>query len=175
MLLWDVGAALAISRYAFRDPAMDLRWLALGAVLPNLADKSVGSVLFWDHFRNGRIHAHTLIFAALVLAVAVVATGRGSSARRAGVALAVGVFLHLLLDGHFTDPESFLWPFFGWQFPAEEGQRLPALLADGSTSPLVLALEAAGAVYLGYLWRLGGLSDPTRRARFLRDGRIRLR
>jgi hypothetical protein len=175
VILWDIGAAVAIVRYAFRDPNMDLRFVALGAILPNLIDKPIGSLLFYDHFRNGRIVAHAFVFAAALLALVVLSTRRGSTFRRAWVGFAVGVFLHLLLDGHFTEPESFWWPFFGFEFPQLEGQRLGELIRHGLTDPLVVALEGVGLAYLIYLYRSAGLGDPQRRSRFLHDGRIPFR
>jgi hypothetical protein len=47
VLLWHVGATIAFVRYAFRDPNMDLRYLALGAVLPDLIDTPLG-IGFWS-------------------------------------------------------------------------------------------------------------------------------
>ncbi|NNL14467.1 MAG: metal-dependent hydrolase, partial [Acidimicrobiia bacterium] len=53
MLFWHLGGSLFLGRWVFRDPAMDLRVLALGAVLPDLIDKPIGSILFTDYFDTG--------------------------------------------------------------------------------------------------------------------------
>ena len=90
VIFWDVGGAIAIVRYVFRDPNMDLRFVALGAILPNLVDKPIGSLLFWDHFRNGRIYAHALVFSVGLLVVVMLLTRRGTVIRKALVGLAVG-------------------------------------------------------------------------------------
>ncbi len=73
MLFWHVGATIALIRYAFRDEAMDLRFLALGAVLPDLLDTPIGFV-FWSTFGSVRLAAHSLLFATLTLGVGM-ATG----------------------------------------------------------------------------------------------------
>jgi len=46
MLFWHVGATIAFVRYTFRDKAMDLRFLALGAILPDLIDTPIVTALF---------------------------------------------------------------------------------------------------------------------------------
>ena len=38
MLFWHLGGTTALARYAFRDERMDLRMLALGAIMPDLID-----------------------------------------------------------------------------------------------------------------------------------------
>ena len=61
---------------------MDLRVLAFGAVLPDLIDKPIGSILFTDYYGTGRIYAHTLLFAAAVLFGVMALTRRGSATRK---------------------------------------------------------------------------------------------
>jgi hypothetical protein len=47
MLFWHLGASIAVARYTFRDERMDLRFLALGALLPDIIDTPVGSLPSW--------------------------------------------------------------------------------------------------------------------------------
>ena len=42
MLFWHVGGTIALVRYTVRDERMDLRFLILGAVLPDLIDTPIG-------------------------------------------------------------------------------------------------------------------------------------
>ncbi len=172
MLFWDVGGAILIFRYVFRDPKVDLRYLALGAVLPNLIDKPLGTLLLTETFaHNGRIVAHTLLFSAVLTGLVLLTTRRGRRRRR-GMAVAVGGLLHLLLDGMWTVRETFLWPAFGWAFPAGDPDFWPGLPQRVLSDPLLLLGEAAGLAYLVYLWRKAGLRDPERRRAFLATGRI---
>lgn len=172
MLFWDVGGAILIFRYVFRDPKVDLRYLALGAVLPNVVDKPLGTLLLTETFaHNGRVVAHTLLFSTVLTGLVVLATRRGRRRRR-GMAVAVGGLLHLLLDGMWTVRETFLWPAFGWAFPAGDSDFWPGLPERVLSDPLLLLGEAAGLAYLLYLWRKARLSDPERRRAFLATGRI---
>jgi inner membrane protein len=171
MFLWHVGLTILIGRYVFRDPKMDLRWLALGSILPDVIDKPIASILFNGTFHTHRVYGHTLLFPVVLMLAASIATRRGTTARRAMLALVIGSFVHLLLDGAWTTPEAFLWPFFGWTFPAMSGSDFPTLLHSMITDPLVWVGEALGAAYLVYLWRRY-LSSPGAMRRFLGDGRI---
>ena len=171
MLLWHVGGTALIARYVFRDGAMDLRWLALGAILPDLIDKPIGSILFHEVFHNHRIFGHALLFPVAGLIAALVVTRRGSAARKGAFAVVIGVLVHLVLDGAWTTPEGFLWPLFGWSFSVASGSDFPTLVRSMVAEPFVWVGEALGAAYLVYLRRryLTGV-DGVRS--FLRTGRI---
>lgn len=173
MILWHLGMTTLIARYVFRDPAMDLRWLALGALLPDIVDKPIGSVFWNDVFHAHRLFAHTLILPVTALAAVMLATRRGTVARRAAIAVVLGWLVHLMLDGVWTSPEALLWPFFGLDFAQTTGSDLWSLVRDMIANPLVWAGEAVGGVYLIYLWRRR-LSEPGSVRRFLGDGRIGL-
>ncbi|MGH9186303.1 MAG: metal-dependent hydrolase [Acidimicrobiales bacterium] len=137
----------------FRSPAIDYRLVMLGSVLPLV-----------DAVARGLWALHSLTFSALLLlGVAVVTRGRRLTQRR-WVALPVGVFLHLVLDGMWARTEGFWWPFTGWGFDG----RLP----EAERGLLALAMEVVGAVALVWWWRRFGLADAGRRRRFLRTGQL---
>jgi hypothetical protein len=171
VILWHVGMTTLIARYVFRDPAMDLRWLALGALLPDIVDKPIGSVFWNDVFHAHRLFAHTLILPVTALAAVMLATRRGTVARRAAIAVVLGWLVHLVLDGVWAGPEAFLWPIFGLDFPQTARSDFLSLVRDMIANPLVWAGEAAGGAYLIYMWRRR-LSEPGSVRRFLREGRI---
>ena len=55
MLFWHLGATVALVRYSFRDDRMDLRFLMLGAVLPDrLADLRPGQQVDRQPGEDGR-------------------------------------------------------------------------------------------------------------------------
>ncbi len=172
MILWHVGATIAIVRYVFKDPRMDLRFLAVGSLLPDLVDKPIGAVLFAGRFDSSRVYAHSLLFSAVLLLIVMLATERGSAQRRALLALPIGAFLHLFLDAQWAEPEGFWWPFLGFDFPAMDPHRLLPLLRERLTDPWVLAGEAAGLAYLAAMYRRAGLSNGERRRHFLRTGHL---
>ena len=49
---------------------IDYRYLLAGAILPDLADKIIGHVVFANTINNGRLVAHTFVFALSLFAIA---------------------------------------------------------------------------------------------------------
>lgn len=152
MILWHLGGTVLIARYVFRDGAMDLRWLMFGAILPDLIDKPIGSIFFHNVFGTHRVFAHTLLFPVVLLAGVMMGTRRGSTRRKAAIAIVIGVFVHLILDAVWLSPDGFLWPLFGLEFPAVAGSDFPTLVRSLVRNPLVWAGEALGGSYLAWLW-----------------------
>jgi hypothetical protein len=170
MILWHLGVTVLAVRYVYRDPRMDLRWMALGALLPDLLDKPVGSVFFHDTFGTHRLAAHAVLPWIAVFGIVLVAT-RLRGLRKPAVAVVVGALFHLVLDAAWADPVAFWWPAFGWEFPQQPGSAIGPLVERMLTDPLVWAGEAAGAAYLVSLWRRF-LREPGELRRFFRTGRL---
>ena len=170
MLFWHVGGTTALIRYAFRDERMDLRFLAAGAVLPDVLDTPIGLV-FYETLGAVRLVAHSLLFAAAAMVVVVTTTRRGRPRKR-WMPVAVGVLAHLLLDAMWADPETLWWPLLGWDFspagPATAGGYIVGILTDWR----VWVMEALGLAYLVGLAKRGGLDTAPGRAEFLRTGRV---
>lgn len=153
MILWHVGATLAAARYVFRDPGMDLRWVAVGSLLPDLIDKPIGSIMFHDIFGTHRLVAHSIVFPVIVLAAVLTVTRRGSASRSAAIGVVIGSLFHLVLDGAWADPAAFWWPALGAGFPEVADSAFVPLLRRMVADPWVWAGEAVGAAYLVYLRR----------------------
>jgi membrane-bound metal-dependent hydrolase YbcI (DUF457 family) len=170
MILWHLGATIAVARYVFRDPRMDLRFLLAGSLLPDLLDKPA-ALAAWDALQSARLWGHSLLLVSVLMTVVVMATRRGRPRRR-WMALVIGVFLHLVLDAIWTAPESLLWPFLGWAFSPHGAAGAGAYLGDVLGSPWYWLQEAAGALYLGWLWRRADLGTATTRRRLYREGVI---
>ena len=171
MIFWHIGGTLFLARWVFRDPAMDLRVLTLGALLPDLIDKPIGSVFFTSYFDTGRIYAHTLLFGAVVMTAVMLLTRRGSAARKRWMALPIGVLLHLLLDMPI-DAETLWWPVLGLEFPSFAEGALVDLITYLLRSPWVVLQELVGAAYLVYLYRRAGLGKPDQRRRLIETGTL---
>ena len=155
VILWHAGLALAIVWNVFRDPAIDHRLVVAGALLPDVVDLAAGRPAF----------AHTLAASAAALAIVMLATRGRRAARRRFLALPIGMFLHLVLDGVWARPALLWWPAFGTGFPP--GRLFPP-------AALAVAAELAGAWAVGwFVWRFR-LTDPERRRAFLRSGRLRV-
>jgi hypothetical protein len=80
--------------------------------------------------------------------------------------LPIGVLVHQLLDGAWTDTQGFWWPLLGLEWSTSE---LPLL---GRGLGLNLVLEVVGAAALWWMWRRFRLDEPDRRRTFLREGRV---
>jgi hypothetical protein len=125
----------------FGDPAMDLRMVVLGALLPDAPLRLTP--------------LHSLAAPALALVIVMLSTRRsgpgprpgrrGRRVRRLALAVPIGMLLHLVLDGMWARTDVFWWPLAG-AFP---GGRLPSL--DRPLAVLVLQ-EAAGLAALAWSW-----------------------
>ena len=154
MFLWFAGGSVVLVWAVFRSPVIDYRLVVLGSLLP-LVDLVFG----------GPRVLHSVVGSVVLLVLAmVVRPGRRLEQRRL-VAVPVGTFLHLALDGAWADTDAFWWPFTGWAW--SEG-RAP----EASRSGVAVVLELAGAAALWWAWNRFGLADPRRRARLWRTGHL---
>ena len=154
MVLWFAGGAFVLVWVVFRSPAVDYRLVVAGALLP-LVELPFGSP---------RV-LHSLTGAAALLVLAMVLTPRQRLVQRRLVAIPIGVFLHLLLDGVWADTDAFWWPFTG---VAWSDARLPELARGGFD----VVLELVGAAALWWCWRRFRLDEPARRRRFVRTSQL---
>lgn len=137
MLLWFIGSALAMVWFVFRDAHFPFVWVALGAVLPDVIGVVPGAVA----------PTHSVVSVVGYLTVAMLLTIGRRSHRKKSLALAFGLFMHLVADFVFTDTSLFWWPLGGTNIDAT---RIPTL-----DRPLAanLALEALGVVLLVWFLR----------------------
>lgn len=171
MLLWHLGAALWLFRWIFRDPKVDVRFLLLGAILPDLIDMPVGTILFPDRYSTGELWFHSLIVPTVYMAIVLVFTRRGRR-RRAWMALGIGWLLHLVLDGMWLDQDVFLWPFFGVEIPPGEAPYWPLAWERAMSDPLRWIEEVVGLAYLVWLWVRLDMSARDHRIAVLETGRL---
>ena len=155
MLLWFWGTAFLTVWAVFHDPSIDYRVLFLGAILPDLIDAPFG----------GARVAHSVTFCVAVLVVVMMATIGRRSLRRRLLFLPIGMLLHLVFDGTFTDAKVFWWPFSGL---APSVAALPSV--DRGAWNLVLELIGFGI--LAWAWHRFHFSDPAHRRVFWRTGHL---
>ena len=165
-----MGVAAAIVYITLGRARIDYRWILIGAVAPDLVDGALTLVVYGADTGRGVAHS---VLAVVVVVVAVLLVTRGQR-RLSMFGLAVGWLLHLVADGMWSAPETFLWPAFGSSFapgPAEPYSW------DLFVHPLdyiaVWGCEIAGLVALLYLAAAFELGDRARRRRFLQDGLLR--
>lgn len=155
MLLWFAGGSFLAVWLVFRDPAIDHRLVMVGAILPDVVDLPAG----------GQWVGHTVVASVVLLVGIMLATTGRRLLRRQLLAVPIGTFLHLVLDGAWTDTETFWWPAFGLDL-GEGG--LPSI----ERGPLNVLLELLGLGILVWAHRRFRLGEPERRRQFLRSGRL---
>jgi len=168
MLFWHVAATTAITRYTFRDERMDLRLLLIGALLPDLIDTPLGLVGY-SSFGSVRLFSHSLVFAGGLMTWIVLATRRGRP-RKKWMPLAIGVLLHLFLDGMWADPETLWWPIFGWDFSPSAAADAAAYVSAVLSDWRVWSGEAIGFGYVLLTARRAGLGRHAARQQFAKTG-----
>jgi len=156
VLLWFAGLSFVLVVAVFRDPALDERLVMAAATLPAALDLAVGGVRLF----------HTLAFPILLLATVMGATVGRRSLRRRLLALPIGAFVSLVLDGMWSSTRLIAWPLGGLSFGDEQ---LPTL---GRPWPLRLAMEVVGLGACVWSVRRFRLLDARNRRRFLRSGRL---
>src|ERR671919_2818132 len=105
MIFWHMGVAAGIVYVTLGRRRIDYRFVLLGAVLPDAVDGVLGLFLF-EGPAAGRWIAHSIL---AVVAVAVAIVVSFPRERRLAVfGLAVGWLLHLVGDGMWAAPRTFL-------------------------------------------------------------------
>jgi hypothetical protein len=155
MLFWFFGTAIVSVWLVFRDPNFDYRLLCVGAILPDLIDVWFGGAR--------AMHSVTVSIAALLIIV-IASAGRKHWRKRA-LAIPIGMMLHLVYDGAFSNSTLFWWPFGGLRF---RDDPLPSV----SRGPLDIVFEVAGLAMLIWVSRNFGLRSADRRRAFWRTGRL---
>ena len=149
----------------------DLRFWALGSMLPDIIDKPTGHFLFSQTFHNnGRIFAHSLLFLLAILIAGLL--WNHFSGRKYLLAVAGGSFMHLVLDSMWHNPQTLFWPLKGWNFPWYGegdwiGSMLQALRHDPSTFlPEIIGVLVFVGLFGVLVLRKGNLVN------FLKTGKL---
>ena len=140
MLFWHIGGAIFLFRWIFRDPKVDIRLLALGALLPDAIDLVIGALTGNPTAQRA---GHSLLLPAIATAMLLLTTRRGRR-RRILMTVVVAWLFHLVLDGVWLRQEVFLWPFFGWAW----GKPPPGSIWQRAAEPWRWLKEAIGLWYL---------------------------
>jgi hypothetical protein len=170
MIFWHMGVAAVIVYVTLGRSRIDYRWILIGAVVPDAIDGILSVAVYSGDSGRGAAHS---ILAPVAVAVAVLLLSRGTS-RLSLMGLAVGWVLHLVADGMWQAPETFLWPTFGTRFadtPVEPYSW--DLLIHPLDHLATWGGELLGLAALLYLAAAFELGDRTRRKRFLQDGLLR--
>ncbi len=166
-----MGIACLIVYVSIGRRRVDFRYILIGAVVPDLLDGMLHLVGIYDG-PAGRWIAHSL---AASLAVAVVILLGFSGERRLSVfGLFVGWLLHLVGDGMWSAPETFLWPAFGTGFSTSPVEPYSwTLLTDPLAHLSTWGGELVGLAILWWFYVAFRLGEDDRLRRFAKDGYLR--
>lgn len=171
MLFWHLGMTVAIVFLTLGRRSIDFRVVMLGGILPDLIDKPIGTLIFEERFRSGRIYGHTLLFCLLLL-LCIQMFLRGRTARRWFV-LPIGCLIHLALDGMWNEPITLFWPLFGAEFPETIGENYwYMVLLRPFQHPIYALQEMLGLALLGYFASAFRLHEKDRLRAFFKTGTL---
>ena len=155
MLFWFVATAVWSVWFVFRDPKFDYRLVAIAALVPDLIDGLRGAV--------GPLHS-VVTSIAVLFAIMIATAGRKPSRQRL-LALPIGMFIHLIFDGAFSNTRTFWWPLTGISLSENS---LPSV----ERGPWNLPLEIVGVIGCVVAWQYFSLADKSRRTNFLKTGSL---
>ena len=155
MILWYTAGAVFLVWNVFQSPGLDMRAVAVGALLPLVLDAPFAQ----------QSYAHTLVAPIVAMTAVMLGTvGRGHRLlRRRLLGLPIGWFCGLVLAGAWAHKEVFWWPLFGVDIPNV------ALLPPVG---IVVLEELFGVLAAYWCYRRFGLADPRRREQLWRHGRV---
>jgi len=165
-------AAYQLAKDKLQDvPDVDLRLLVLAAWGPDLIDKPLATLYFYRRFKSAVLFAHTLLVHTLVI----LATARKAPGAWPYTLAFAG---HALLDRLWFFPNTFYWPFLGWEFHvwgkqgSEQEDIKLAYWYAFTRRPELWAWELGGiAAGLWFAYR-NRLYQPRRLWHVLRSGRL---
>src|SRR3954465_5927433 len=126
MFFWFIGVGLVVVGAVFPSPALDYRLVMAGSVVPLLDAVTGGPWLF-----------HTLLASVAALVIVMLSTQGRRLVGRRWLAIPLGMFIPLVLDGAWANTDVFWWPLFGSSFGDES-------LPEVSRGALTLLMEVVG-------------------------------
>lgn len=170
MLFWYAGIAVFLVYATLGRRRVDYRMIVLGAVVPGVVDWVAHAT--GAQTPDGRGVAHSFLSPVAVAFVVLLFT-RGT-VRLSLFGVAVGWLFHLVADGMWQYPRTFLWPAFGTELTfAGADAGAAGLFEEPRRHLATLVKELAGLGILVWFWFAFRLGDADRRKRFARDGLLR--
>jgi membrane-bound metal-dependent hydrolase YbcI (DUF457 family) len=131
MFFWFIGTSIATVWFVFHDKKFAYRLVVAGALAPDVIEVSLGHA--------GPLHS-VVTMVAIMAAVMLITYGRKKS-RSKMLAVVIGMFLHLVFDGAFTNTKMFWWPISGFRFG---DYALPVF----DRGPINIPLEIVGVLLI---------------------------
>jgi hypothetical protein len=124
-----IGLIIGFILYEFFHGRTIIVFVAIGSILPDIIDKPLGHIIFGSILDNGKIFFHSLIIVLLFFITGLIVWRLYKS--NSFIFIAVGLFLHQLVDMMWKSPVNWYYPFLG-PYPAEPhtDYLLNALVAE---------------------------------------------
>jgi hypothetical protein len=155
MIFWFIGLSLWTVWFVFHDPAVDLRMVMIGAVVPNLLRVP------WLY-----TPLHSVVVVAVLMAIVMLLTIHRRQIRRRVIFVVFGMFLSLLFDAAWTNTDVFWWPLSG-------AELISNLHPDRTLATLVFQELTGLALAAAFLYRMRVFDDGNL-TYLLRTGRLRV-
>ena len=169
MLFWHLGAGALLVYVTLGRRRIDYRFILLGAVSPDVIDVPLSFAFGWPGHRGP---GHTLA-SVVAVTVFIVVVFRGPR-RLALFGIGVGWLTHLVADGMWLVPRTFLWPAFGTRFGGTPAEPYSTDLFVHPLNHLATwGGELAGIAVLLWFWVAFRMGEQDRLRRFARDGILR--
>ena len=104
-----IGLIIGFILYEFLHDGMIIVFVAIGSVLPDVVDKPLGYIIFSSTLDNGRIFFHSIMIVLLFFIMGLIVWRLYKS--HSVFFIAVGVFVHHLVDMMWTRPVNWDYPF----------------------------------------------------------------
>jgi membrane-bound metal-dependent hydrolase YbcI (DUF457 family) len=156
-----VGLIIGVFLYLWFRDAILIIAAAIGSILPDLFDKPVAIIVFGSTL-GGRIYFHGLVFFFIVLVIGIIIWRYFHSF--AGIALALGILSHQLLDAMWEMPVKWYYPFLGPYKEVNYSNSFSKGLMTELTSPSEWLI--AGVIILILIQVLRWRGSPTHKGIF---------
>ena len=154
------GAAWASRRKLAAVPAaLDYRFAAFGALLPDLVDKPLKWFLLPGSLPDSHVYGHTLLFSTVIIVAGLLVTRKAHTPWLLLVGL--GSVTHPLVDPVIIYPKTLFWPLLGTEFPV--ARAIPGYIH--------IWLDVAIIAYFAVRWRRS-VEFRERSGRFVRTGAL---
>lgn len=166
----QINSSSGISSWlTFLGNHIDIRFLLIGSLLPDIIDKPVGMLLLRGSLGSGRIFCHTLLFLLLITLTGIYFYR--SHSRTWFLVLSFSTFTHLICDQMWLETQILLWPLYGWTWekvdPAYWAQHI---IYNLHADPAVYVPELVGAAIL--IWFVVVLVRRRKFYAFVRNGQV---
>jgi len=147
---------------------IDYRIIIVMAMLPDIIDKFTGHIILRNTINNGRLIAHTPLFA--ICGTLIIRHIRKQT--DAWPFYSIPLWTHLILDRVWEDHHLLFWPFLGWQFKSHDWNIIETWMDMVFSHPYTLVGEVMGGSILLFFFLKRNLYTRKGLIGFLKTGSL---